>query len=60
MRRHTCGNPVTAKELDLGVDVMHECSTEEDDSTLGILSVSEAATQVASWESHVLSGCTRA
>ena len=45
-----CGSPVTAKELHSGVDVMHGCSTEGGDSTLGVFLlgtlVSEAATQV--------------
>ena len=33
-----CGSLVTAKELDLGVDVMHGCFTEGGDSILGVFS----------------------
>ena len=32
------GSPVTAKELDSGVDVMHRCFTEGGDSIQGIFS----------------------
>ena len=34
----TCSSPVTAKELDSGVDVVHECFTEGGDSILNIIS----------------------